>query len=740
MDDDWDPIEPVPPATAQPGLLGVDYPPTLKRQALTNAERQAKFVAARSSLGELPPVKDPERRERCRTSLLDFGLTYCMADANGLGLLKRPPSEKMREYVQTLQDAILGTGMVHVRFPRGAGKTTWVKIAILWAVSYGYLRYVVVFAAVAQLTAAILSDIWSVIEFGTAYGEDFPLVAGPVRAAEGLAQRYQSQTYHGRRTLIKKTATEINLPVVDGSEASGAIISGKGAGGATRGLVRGSLRPDFVLLDDLQTRSTATSATKLRKLVDWITGEVIGLSGERLVNAVMTSTPIAVGDLSEQFADRTAHKEWRLVEYRLVESWPEGEAADLWTRYDELWREGRARDATAFYASHRAAMDEGFVVLDPGNYDKRNELSGQQHARNLLLSMGPDAFGAEYQLQTRVSSAAVLLSPRLVSSRLNGAERLCLPKGTRTVVGFVDVNAAAGITYCTTAFGPREVSAVVDYGRFPGGGRRLVPKNASEHDTQALLSDGLSRVLAHLASLVLVRDDGSETRVAAVWVDIGYEQHVVLATISVMRERLGIEIRGCKGYGNAYYSAGGRHVVQRAEDVDLREWDGEEWHAQNSDVWKERAQRAFLSPPLTPGSCSLWGRDEGAHRVFADEITAETLTDKAVSARGVEFYRWTLRPGADNHFLDTLSGTYAMAGWYRLLDPRVPAEDAAEKRLNDYIAGLGMLQASSSGRPGDAVAVAQARRNLDAVQARRNLAARAAAKPRPRYRVSSAAF
>ena len=43
-------------------------------------------------------------------------------------------------------------------------------------------------------------------------------------------------------------------------------------------------------------------------------------------------------------------------------------------------------------------------------------------------------------------------------------------------------------------------------------------------------------------------------------------------------------------------------------------------------------------------------------------------------SRGVDWYKWTLRPGAENHWLDTTSGCFAMASWYRLLDD---AESAA---------------------------------------------------------------
>jgi hypothetical protein len=44
------------------------------------------------------------------------------------------------------------------------------------------------------------------------------------------------------------------------------------------------------------------------------------------------------------------------------------------------------------------------------------------------------------------------------------------------------------------------------------------------------------------------------------------------------------------------------------------------------------------------------------------------LQDKAQSNKGLEIYKWVLKPGTKNHFLDTLSGCFAMASWYRFWD------------------------------------------------------------------------
>ena len=57
-----------------------------------------------------------------------------------------------------------------------------------------------------------------------------------------------------------------------------------------------------------------------------------------------------------------------------------------------------------------------------------------------------------------------------------------------------------------------------------------------------------------------------------------------------------------------------------------------------------------------------------------------------MSQRGIDIYRWNLKPGAKNHFLDATSGTLAMASWYRFWSNEehgtIAAEIAPEARNN----------------------------------------------------------
>ena len=652
-----------------------------RREPMSAADRQAARIARRTDIGEIPPCRNPARRAAAEKSVVDFGVSYCLAAPDSAGLLNRPPSPVIAQYARDLQSVIEGSGALHIRFPRGAGKTSWVKIAILWGLVTGRIRYAVVFAASAAQAQSILNDIWLVIEGSRTFLEDWPMVAYPVRCAEGLTQRFAGQRYTfvneagekvSERTAIQRTSKSITLPTIHGSAASGAVVMALGAGCATRGLVRGAQRVDLVLLDDVQTRATASSPVQCQKLSEWISGDVRGLAGASLLRMAMTSTPIRSGDLSEQFADPALHPEWRTVSYPLVISWPARD--DLWEEYDALYREDirrgdtSFRTACAFYAEHRKEMDEGGEVIDPSAYDTALELSGIQHARNLLITMGRSAFSAELQLSVINDEATIAVTPKLVASKVNGTPRYVLPRGTMKLCAFVDVNVVAGLSYVVTAFGPHQVAAVVDAGRYPGRNRRIVKENATERETEEAVAQAVYALVAKLRATTFTDEKGRKQKIGAIWIDNGYLGKTIEGVAELVRKRGFQNCYACKGYSNEYHNTNSKTVVAKGEGVDCRVLDGATWMTQNSDLSKESAQSAFLGVPLQPGTISLWGNDPLDHWELAEEICSETLTDKATSKRGVTMYRWSLRPGKSNHWLDALSGTLSMGRWYRFWD------------------------------------------------------------------------
>lgn len=647
-------------------LFGQEQDDNPRKRDATNADRQARFVAQRTEITGIPNVLDPERRERAWDYVVAFGMAYCMADGAYKGLLKRTPSQRLRDFAHKLQQSIEDGGLMHIRLPRGAGKTTWIKIAIIWGLSTGRIKFGLAVAASGPLASKIIKDVWDCLETSDRYAEDFPEVSFPIRSLEGMFQRAAGQVFNGVRTQISRNANQINLPIIVGAASSGGMLIAKGAGCALRGLVDGSRRPDYVLLDDIQTRKDALSPTKIQHLVDWVQQDILGLGGDTMLPVGMASTPIMTNDFSEQFADPKLHPEWETISFPLVISWPRRE--DLWDQYLKLYAVDKD-SAFEFYRSNQAEMDEGADLFDHTNYDPKRELSAVQHAYNLIFRMNSrDSFNAEYMLATRRSANMMTVDAKTLMTRTNGYERGTMPPGTLEAVAFVDIMADAGLYFCVVAFGPRQTAAIIDYGVYPGDGKRLVPINSTELEIKRLLAEAELKLVNQLLMTGYRRSDGKIKTIHACWLDHGWESIVGVRICDLMRKRGHANTFTCAGRSSVYYDANGKHVVASGFQVDFREAEGVRFAMQNSDFWKETAQRSFNGTPLQPGSVSLWGNDPEEHKEFCTQAASETLKDKAISSKGVEIYKWVIEPGKKNHFLDTLSGCFAMASWYRFWD------------------------------------------------------------------------
>lgn len=654
-------------------MLGIQK---LGRPPKSNAERQAEHVARLSEIGAIPPPKDQDRREACRLDLLKFGVTYCMQKGYG-AMLKRPPSDRMMPYITSLSDCIKNDKLVHVRFPRGKGKTTWLKIAMLWAASYGHRRFMFLGAANQANADAILDDVWECMEESTLYADDFPEVAIPVRALDGRMQRCAVQTCNGVRTKIKKGKDRICFPSTEGSESSGVMFVSRGRESGVRGLVKGAQRPDLIAIDDPLTRREAKSPDVCEDVAAWISGDVLGLAGhDRAMSGIMTTTPIYVGDISDTFSDADMHPEWTTISVPMVVAWPN--RTDLWDEYLELRRRDEISgltnfpNATEFYRDHRHEMDAGAIVLDPADGDPKTELSAIQHVYNLLFKHKNDAFEAEYQLNPPRGSATFIITAKMVSSNLSLTPRFTLPDGFHSAVAFVDCMQRDALRWIVIGIGTQRRSCIIAYGRYPETGL-LYEKNALVPQQNKALALALDGLINHLYTTpIKARIPGGIVNLAGIGIDRGWKPRIVEWVCS--RSKHSSILYPCLGYSSAKYvpenKAGKprQNVLGVGDHCYLAQGKGFRYIGQMVDYWREYTQRAFLAPALTAGACALYGGDAMEHYAFALEIVAETLADKGMGANGTEFWKWTKRPGAKNHYLDCTSGAEMLASYLRLTD------------------------------------------------------------------------
>lgn len=634
-----------------------------KGEAKSGAERMRR-ARARENEVEIPPCANPARRKRCEKSLVKFLETYCMGEG---GFLESKPSKAMHPIIETLQAAVTSSRWYHIRMPRGHGKTSYVKGAVAYALAYGFRRYVVSVCAAGGNASAMLRDVFALFERGEAFAEDFPEIAAPIRALEGKIQRSKSLTVNGEPCDIRINAQEIVLPTVRGSVSSGGIINAVGFKANARGKVRGSLRPDLVIFDDLQDEELAKSSERVRESIQNIEKNFLNLGGHRKrIAALMTSTPIEPDDLSEIFA---AKDNWYTSTFRMVESWPETKET-LWEEYRAIMRHEtiQGRDAhiacNKFYRKHRALMDRGAKVLNPDNYDRALELSGIQHAMNLYFN-GEEQFLSEYQMQPMRRQMVFVLKPAVVVSRTRADwQPYAVPPESVMTVCATDLNPAYGYSSAMTTFDRVATGTVVWYGIHP---TNLHKEKLTEAEYRATIYEQLVVLAMKLKAECVARN----IKLDAWAVDAGGDQFepVVRLWRNARDLDLPFEVVPMVGKAgktwNPYVRSRIRNPINETVECGDADKEGkrQRWTNFNADYWRETQQRAWLGEIGTPGGLSLFGGDPSIrHDDFALQVAAEQLRKKEVGSDGRYRYEWT---GGELHrhdYGDAMTMCLAVAG------------------------------------------------------------------------------
>jgi len=411
------------------------------------------------------------------------------------------------------------------------------------------------------------------------------------------------------------------------------------------------VRPDFVIPDDVQTRSAAMSDLQTARLEKIILGDVMGLAGhDKAIAAVMPCTVIEKGDLSDRFLNHDLHPEWRGHRTKLVYAWPDNE--ELWDKYKEIKREealnveGSDR-STTFYRDNRSEMDKGAKVASEHMHDDQ-EISAIQHAYNLLMRVGESAFMAEYQNDPQKESHSTYeLTVSRVAANLNGMKRGAVSTQHGIVTVGADIN-RAGINWVANSFDQHMTGNVIDYGKVPERGS-LWETNASKRDIALAIGRGLESLTQ------MMENAAYNPRV--ILVDRGYEPDTVHAFAE--KRKATFMIMPSLGFNAVKYVVRLNQIIGQPKEM-CHEYKSLKGSivGHNACYWREIVQRAFLTDPGTLGSCSLYGDSKVVHLKFADEICNEVLRQKYNTDYGT---RWEWEEKGVHDKLDALVLTYVGA-------------------------------------------------------------------------------
>lgn len=623
-------------------------------------------TSAGTDIGPPPPVKDPERRAQAEGDLEFFLRTY-FAKAFHLEF-----SDDQKASCVAMTDAIDNGETYAEAQPRGDGKTTRAVRSALWAILTGRKRFVGIIGNTSPAARRAIKALRKILLTNQMLYEDFPQEIHGFPQLGDSNRRAGGQHIDGVKTQINVATTEVTFPTRPGSKASGSIVYSCGLTGDIRGPnvtnADGEvLRPDLIILDDPQSKESATSKSQTQTRWETIEQDIMGLAGPDVALTIIAlCTVIATDDLSERLLNS---ENWKTRRTKLLYKFPGN--LKLWDEFFQLWREGWRVDkspdrANAFYQANWDAMHEGAVVGNPYRFrPKKGELDGLQYAM-LRWFRNPVAFAAEYQNEPIDASMSVD-QPRCISveTKLTKLERGVVPLWATRLTAGIDIQQRL-LYFSVIAWGDDFRGSIIDYGSFPEQPRSYFTLSDASPtlqvasgftEVEASIWWGLEQLSTYLARDWKIEGAGGAMRCERALLDVGWGEMADMAYEFLRRtphkflmpsKGAGITA-GKKPMGEWSAKPGEQHGLNWViSSTDNQQRMRRVTHDTN--WWKTFFAGRCAAPFGAAGSLSIFGEREEQHRLMVDHLAAEAPTK--TFGNGREVWEWHMKPGADNHLLD----------------------------------------------------------------------------------------
>ena len=630
-------------------------------QTEKNNRHADKVASIDQELDEAFSQIDWKRRNNAQKSIENFIETYLMGV-----LFDDLPSDMYRVALREMYAALTGCRPYNIELPRGAGKSSAAEAMALYLLAYGMRKFLVIVSNNARSAGNMLKDIWRVIsEKDTPFSQDFPEVCKPFELCNGATRR--RQLYRGVSTDLQRNSTNIVFPRLhkDGKElpTSGSVVTVRGITSGIRGLKIGKLRPDTVLLDDLQSAQIAQNPEQVSKILDLIKKDVMNLSSKGKIAVIMTSTPIAPEDLCEKIESDVS---WKTTKFPAIIQWPKDivEHGDdgLWGEYFTIYDKESMTDmphveSMKFYRSNFDAMNEGAKLFAERFRQSDGHISGLQALLEKRHIIGNDAFDAEMQMKPKKLSFALDISAKNILQRIGKFPRLVVPDGYLFVAASTDLNVSYAMTTTIIAF-KRDMTACVIHHSIK---KMHIDQRLNDTDYNQRVYAKLIEVGNELKSFGL--------KINGWGIDAGGRNWTSVCDFAKNAMQL-VGVPACAMAGKASHlfnpfirsrlrDAIGRTILCGDAKEQNAAGSGVKYMFFDSDVYRETAQRAFLSPLGSQGGCQLYDGTPEEHTDFAQQVANEHIKFVKHRPDGRNEYYWTSREPHD--YLDTCSMCFAIA-------------------------------------------------------------------------------
>lgn len=305
-----------------------------------------------------------ERVNRCMGDLLEFVIEYFSEARNpdnpgnwdGFDLAEKSEAAEFHREITDMMNRVSNedtNAKVAVAAPRGHAKSSYLSKAFpIHELLYRRRRYMLLISETPKVAKANLDWIRDQIKYNRKLREDF---------GELLSERDKANIQDNNEGFIAWER--------DGeSRHQVALLESASVGGAIRGRNWNGMRPDLIVLDDLEDArpgGNASTPEQRSALRDWFTQSVIPLGdpkGKRTAFVYMGTTVHYEALLMNVLHDRA---DFESKIYRAIINDPE--RMDLWEDCRQIYidRENKERynDAKSFYDNNKDEMEKGSKVL-----------------------------------------------------------------------------------------------------------------------------------------------------------------------------------------------------------------------------------------------------------------------------------------------------------------------------------------------------------------------------------------
>lgn len=383
--------------------------------------------------------------------------------------------------------------------PRGDGKSSIVKYLSLKYTLSRQLAFSLMIGPTASKAEGMLADVKKHLSNRTitALSQDYPLETSVARYVAKSPSKANNVTANGRQSIFVQWGNDtIILPSWEEEELIGPILRSLGyTSNELQGVNVFDVRPDFVMLDDLDSRdSLASEDGKIAgKIEETIDKTIAGMAGQsKSLGIYMLCTITSRKSAAFKYSDPSQKPAYSGERIPAIIKWPD--RLDLWQTYIELFEWGTktlgddkrpvdpfARKAHQFYLDNFEAMNAGAELSNPFNFKKtilpdgsEKNVSNLQQCYDYIADNGMASFLTEHQNDPPEDegTAESGINPKLVQSQLSGFARGVIPDGCTVLTHTCDVGKLKGFNWVVRAFRPDGTGFTIDYGTMDVKGAR----------------------------------------------------------------------------------------------------------------------------------------------------------------------------------------------------------------------------------------------------------------------------